>query len=85
MKVLLIILAVLVVLIAIILSLSAEFEVVFDNGWSTKIRVLWIEKDIELSKLLNFILFPEKAAEEVIDEVAEKATGIQGSEGTDCG
>ncbi|MBR0413026.1 MAG: hypothetical protein IJI47_05630 [Eubacterium sp.] len=80
MKVLLIILAVLVVLIAIILSLSAEFEVVFDNGWSTKIRVLWIEKDIELSKLLNFILFPEKAAEEVIDEVAEKAESEKPSE-----
>ena len=80
MKVLLIILAVLVVLIAIILSLSAEFEVVFDNGWSTKIRVLWIEKDIELSKLLNFILFPEKAAEEVIDEAAEKAESEKPSE-----
>ncbi|MBQ9516578.1 MAG: DUF2953 domain-containing protein [Eubacterium sp.] len=74
MKVFLIILAVLVVLIAIILSLSAEFEVVFEDGWSTKVRVLWIEKDIELSKLLNFILFPEKAAEEAAEEVTEKAT-----------
>ncbi|MBR3149733.1 MAG: hypothetical protein IKF64_06140 [Eubacterium sp.] len=75
MKVLLIILAVLAVLIAIILSLSAEFEIVFDDGWSTKIRVLWIEKDIELSKLLNFILFPEKAAEDAANEVtsADKA------------
>ena len=71
MKVFLIILAVLVVIIAIILSLSAEFEVVFDNGWSTKIRVLWIEKDIELSKLLNFILFPEKAAEGAVKEASE--------------
>lgn len=76
MKVLLIILAVLVVLIAIILSLSAEFEVVFDNGWSTKIRVLWIEKDIELSKLLNFILFPEKAAEEASNEIIGKADEV---------
>ena len=74
MKVFLIILAVLVVLIAIILSLSAEFEVVFDNGWSTKIRVLWIEKDIELSKLLNFILFPEKAAEEAAEKVSEESS-----------
>ena len=71
MKVFLIILAVLVVIIAIILSLSAEFEVVFDNGGSTKIRVLWIEKDIELSKLLNFILFPEKAADEAVKEASD--------------
>ncbi|MBQ7203486.1 MAG: hypothetical protein IJS03_05680 [Eubacterium sp.] len=70
MKVLLIILAVLVLIFVIILSLSAEFEVVFDDGWSTKVRVLWIEKDIELSKLLNFILFPEKAAQDTVDEMS---------------
>lgn len=65
MKVFLIILAVLAVIFAVILSLSAEFTIVFDKGWSTKIRVLFIEKDIELSKILSFILFPEKSAEEV--------------------
>ena len=78
MKVFLIILAVLAVIIAIILSLSAEFEVVFDNGWSTKIRVLWIEKDIELSKLLSFLLFPEKSAEEAAEKAADKASEKDG-------
>ncbi len=73
MKVFLIILAVLIVLIGIILSLSAEFTIIFDDGWTTRIRVLWIEKDIELSKLLNFILFPEKAAEEAANEVSGKS------------
>ena len=68
MKVFLIILAVIVVLFAIILSTSAEFTIVFDNGWSTKIRVWFIEKDIQLSKLLSFIIAPEKAAADVIEE-----------------
>lgn len=68
MKVFLIILAVIVVLFAIILSISAEFTIVFDNGWSTKIRVWFIEKDIQLSKLLSFIIAPEKAAADVIEE-----------------
>ena len=75
MKVFLIILAVLVLLIAIILSLSAEFTIIFDNGWSTKIKVLWIEKDIELSKLLNFLLFPEKAAEDAAEKAADEIIG----------
>ncbi len=68
MKVFLIILAVIVVLFAIILSISAEFTIVFDNGWNTKIRVWFIEKDIQLSKLLSFIIAPEKAAADVIEE-----------------
>jgi len=69
MKVFLIILAVLALIIAVLLSLSAEFEIVYENGWSTKFRFLFIEKDIELSKLLSFVLFPEKAAQ---DAKAEK-------------
>ncbi|MBR4240740.1 MAG: hypothetical protein IKI34_00365 [Eubacterium sp.] len=73
MKVFLIILAVLAVIIGIILSLSAEFTVVFDNGWSTKVRVLFWEWDIQLSKLLSFVLFPDKAAEQKKAEKAEKS------------
>jgi hypothetical protein len=69
MKVFLIILAVLALIFAIILSLSAEFTVIYENGWHTKIRILFFEKDIELSKLLSFVLFPEKAAQ---DKKAEK-------------
>ena len=72
MKVFLIILAVIVVIFGFILSLSAEFTVVFDNGWSTKLRVLFFEWDIQLSRILSFVLFPEKAAEEKKAEKAEK-------------
>ena len=68
MKVFLIILAVLFVIFAVILSLSAEFTIVFENGWSSKLRILFIEKDIELSRILSFILFPEKAAADAKEE-----------------
>lgn len=72
MKVFLIILAVIVVLFAIIFSISAEFTIIFDKGWTTRIRVLFIEKDIELSKLLSFIIAPEKAAAQVAEERREE-------------
>lgn len=68
MKVFLIVLAVIFAILALILSLSAEFTIIFDKGWTTRIRVLFIEKDIELSKILSFILFPEKAGKEAAEE-----------------
>ena len=72
MKIFLIVLAVIVVIFAIILSLSAEVTVVFDNGWHTKVKVLFIEKDIQLSKVLSFLVAPEKAAQEVSAEHKEE-------------
>ncbi|MDE6385062.1 MAG: hypothetical protein K2L36_02820, partial [Eubacterium sp.] len=65
MIVFLIILAVFAVIIAAILSVSATFTVVYDGNWSTRVKVLWIEKDIVLTKILSFILFPEKSADDV--------------------
>ena len=72
MKIFLIVLAVIVVIFAIILSLSAEVTVVFDNGWHTRVKVLFIEKDIQLSKELSFLVAPEKAAQEVSAEHKEQ-------------
>lgn len=72
MKVFLIIAAVLVVIIALICSLSATVTLVYDKGWHTKIQVLFIEKDIILSEILNFILFPEKKAKDVAEESKKK-------------
>lgn len=72
MKVFLIIVAVLVVIIALICSLSATVTLVYDKGWHTKIKVLFIEKDIILSEILNFILFPEKKAKDVAEENKKK-------------
>lgn len=74
MKVFLIVLAVLIVLFAVILSLSAELTVIYDNGWTTRVKVLFIEKDIQLSKVLSFLLFPEKAAADAAEEKGRKRT-----------
>ncbi len=65
MTVFLIVIAVLAVITAMILSLSATLTVVYDNGWHTKIKVVFFEKEIVLSQLLSFILFPQKKADEV--------------------
>ena len=74
MKVFLIIVAVLAVIIIAILSLSATVTLVYDKGWHTKIQILFIEKDIVLSKILSFVLFPEKKAEETpIEKVSNVA------------
>ena len=59
-------------LFAFILSLSAELTVVYDNGWHTSVQVLFIKKDIELSKILNFILFPDKAGKQAAEKKKEK-------------
>lgn len=72
MTVFLIIVAVLVVLIAAILSLSATVTLVYDKGWHTKVKVLFFEKDIVFSEILSFILFPEKKAKDVAKEGKKK-------------
>lgn len=72
MKVFLIIIAVLVLIFAIILSLSAEATVIYDNGWQTTLQVLFFKFDVELSKILNFILFPEKAGKEAAENKKSK-------------
>lgn len=72
MKTFLIIVAVFAVIIALILSLSATVTLVYDKGWHTKIRVLFFEKDIILSEILSFILFPEKKAKDVAAQDKKK-------------
>lgn len=68
MKTFLIVIAVIAVIIIAILSLSATLTVVYDKGWKTKVKVLFIEKDIVLSEIISFILFPEKKAKDVSDK-----------------
>lgn len=72
MKVFLIVIAVLFAIFALILSLSAEFTIIYENGWTTRVRVLFIEKDIKLGKILSFILFPEKAAKDLAEQKKEE-------------
>lgn len=72
MKVFLIVVAVIVAIFALILSISAEFTIIYDKKWITRIRVLFIEKDIELSKILSFILFPDKAGKQAAEKKKEE-------------
>ncbi len=72
MKAFLIILIVLIVLFAFILSLSAEATIIYDKGWKTSVQVLFIKKDIELGKIINFILFPDKAGKQAAEEKKKK-------------
>lgn len=72
MKVFLIILAMIVLLFIIILSLSAEATVIYDGKWHTSVQVLFFKKDIELAKILNFVLFPEKAGKQAAEESKKK-------------
>ncbi|MCM1114912.1 MAG: hypothetical protein NC397_05390 [Clostridium sp.] len=72
MKTFLIIVAVLSVLIVVICSLSATVTLIYDKGWQTKVKVLFIEKDIVLSEILSFILFPAKKAEDAANASKKK-------------
>ncbi len=82
MKVFLIVLAVIVVIFALICSISATFTIIYDKSWTTKIKILWIEKDIKLTKILSFILFPKENAERIKAEKAEQNEGaVDKSEG----
>lgn len=68
----LIVIAVIVIIIAMILSVSATFTVTYTDKWKTTISVLWFEKDIELTKILDFILFPQNKANQI---KAQKSSG----------
>ncbi len=72
MKVFLIIVGVLALLIGLLMSLSATLTLIYDNGWHTSVQVLFIKKDIVLSQILSFILFPEKSAEQAREKEKEK-------------
>ena len=77
MKIFLIIVGVLVVLIALLMSLSATLTLIYDGGWHTSVQVLFIKKDIVLSQILSFILFPEKSAEQAKKKGKEKKENMK--------
>lgn len=73
----LIVIAVLALIVIGICSVSATVTLIYDKGWTTRVKVLFFEKDIVLSEILSFVMFPQKKAQEVSDkrkaEKAEKA------------
>ena len=56
-----------------ILSISATFTVIYDGKWNTTVKVLWYEKEVKLSSIINFILFPDKAAHDAKMKQEEKS------------
>ena len=60
----LIVLAIIVLSLTGILSVSATFTVIYDKKWTSTVKVLWFEREISLNQILNFILFPDKAAKD---------------------
>lgn len=68
----LIVVAVIVVLIALLMSVKATLTLIYDNGWHTSVQVLFFEKDIVLSEILSFVLFPEKKAQETKENIKKK-------------
>ena len=60
-----------------ILSISATFTVIYDGKWTTTVKVLWYEREIKLSSIINFILFPDKAAHDARTKQAEKSAQKQ--------
>lgn len=72
MKVFLIILAVIVILTAVLLSVSATFTIIYDDKWITKIKVLWIEKDLDLIKILDKLLMSKDKKGKENEEKSEK-------------
>ena len=68
MKVFLIVVGVIVLLISAIMSLSATITIIHDKGWTTRIKVLWIEKDIVLSEVLSFMYFLKGMDERQVTE-----------------
>lgn len=68
----LIVVAIIVVLIAALMSVKATLTLIYDNGWHTSVQVLFFEKDIVLSEILSFVLFPEKKAQETKEKIKKK-------------
>lgn len=60
-----------------ILSVSATFTVIYDGKWTTTVKVLWYEREIKLSSIINFILFPDKAAHDARKKQEEKSAQKQ--------
>lgn len=67
-----IVLGVIVLLIAVILAIRVTFIVSYDKTWSTKIRVFFIEKEINLTEILRGILFPNQVVEEKAEAKKKK-------------
>lgn len=73
----LIVLAVLAVLLVLVLSVRATFYVSYKGSWKTRVRILFFEKEISLSQLLQLVLFPKQSGEAAAEEQKNKKSKKQ--------
>lgn len=67
----LIVVAVLVVIFAIILSLSAEVSIIYDKELEAKVKFLFIEKELDLDAILSKLLVAKDKTEKLAQDDAE--------------
>ncbi len=70
----LIVVGVLVVLFAIILSLSAEVSIIYDNELEAKVKFLFIEKELDLDAILSKLLVAKDKTEQIADSMDENVS-----------
>ncbi|MCD7722474.1 MAG: hypothetical protein LUH82_00790 [Clostridiales bacterium] len=68
----LIVLAIIIVIFALVLSISATLTVIYDNKWTVKLKVLWFEFDIKLAEILQKLLFSDKKTKENKEKAKKK-------------
>lgn len=67
-----IVLGIFVLLIASILAIRVTFIVSYDKKWTTRIRIFVIEREINLTKIIEGVLFPNQVIEEKKEEKKEE-------------
>ena len=67
----LIVVGVLVLLFAIILSLSAEVSIIYDKELEAKVKFLFIEKELDLDAILSKLVKANEKAQQVADSIDE--------------
>ena len=67
----LIVVGVLVLLFAIILSLSAEVSIIYDKDLEAKVKFLFIEKELDLDAILSKLVKANEKAQQVADSIDE--------------
>lgn len=78
-----IVLGAIILLIGAILAVRVTFIISYDQKWTTRIKILFIEKEINLTEITRGILFPAPAEEEVEKPEKKKKVSKKPTQKTD--
>lgn len=76
MQTFLIVIAVLVIVLALVLSVRATFYISYSGVWQTRVRILFFEKEISLSQLLQLVLFPKESGQAAAEKKKKKKSKV---------